>query len=167
MRAASRSRPVVTGYSTAIATIVLGILLVPVIYNKSFLEKFNLTYGQENPSADIIPKDNVYLDRARRILKRTPLIDGHNDFPMLVRQQLYNKIYEHDFQRLGTHTDFNKMKQGLMGGQFWSVFMPCPEDLVPGANLSQTPQLKVVPDLNEPTVSCEFRSRVSLKTLTG
>ncbi|KIX07365.1 uncharacterized protein Z518_02018 [Rhinocladiella mackenziei CBS 650.93] len=94
-----------------------------------------------------------FLERARHILKSTPLVDGHNDFPILVRQQLHNKIYEHDFEseRLGSHTDFEKMKRGLMGGQFWSVFIPCPEDLIPGVDLSARPEDKYVPGINEPT----------------
>lgn len=96
------------------------------------------------------PED--YAGRARQILRSTPLIDGHNDFPYLLRHQLHNQIYDHDFEneRLGSQTDFQKMKQGLMGGQFWSVFVPCPEDLVPGVK-TDDPK-KRVPDLNEPNV---------------
>ncbi|KAK5049396.1 hypothetical protein LTR84_004325 [Exophiala bonariae] len=94
------------------------------------------------------PQD--YAGRARQILRSTPLIDGHNDFPYLLRHQLHNQIYDRDFEneRLGSQTDFQKMKQGLMGGQFWSVFVPCPEDLVPGVK-TDDPN-KRVPDLNEP-----------------
>lgn len=96
------------------------------------------------------PQD--YAGRARHILQSTPLIDGHNDFPYLLRHQLHNQIYDHDFEneRLGSQTDFQKMKQGLMGGQFWSVFVPCPEDLVPGVD-SYNPK-KRIPELNEPNV---------------
>ena len=69
-----------------------------------------------------------HLARAKRILKTTPLVDGHNDFPILVRQQLHNQIYDYKLDELvlGTQTDFHKMEAGMMGGQFWSVFMPCP-----------------------------------------
>jgi hypothetical protein len=93
-----------------------------------------------------------YAGRARQILRSTPLIDGHNDFPYLLRHQLHNKIYDHDFEkeRLGSQTDFQKMKKGLMGGQFWSVFVPCPEDLLPGVD-PMNPN-KRVPELNEPNV---------------
>jgi hypothetical protein len=42
------------------------------------------------------------------------------------------------------------MKDGMMGGQFWSVYVPCPEDLVPGVDLNDPN--KRVPDINEPSV---------------
>ena len=93
-----------------------------------------------------------YQSRARRILQSTPLIDGHNDFPFVLRQQLHGKLYDHDFEveRLGSHTDFQKMREGMMGGHFWSVFVPCPEDLIPGVDLHDPN--KRVPGLNEPNV---------------
>ncbi len=99
---------------------------------------------------EIEPLD--YAGRARHILRTTPLIDGHNDFPFLLRQQLKGKIYNHDFvtERLASHTDFNKMREGMMGGQFWSVFVPVPEDLVPGVDLHDDSRRRM--DLNEPNV---------------
>ncbi|GAM41910.1 hypothetical protein TCE0_042r15407 [Talaromyces pinophilus] len=76
--------------------------------------------------APINPGD--YALRTRRVLKSTPLIDGHNDLPWLLRIELQNRIYDGRFdptQRLLGHTDINRMKQGLMGGQFWSVHVHC------------------------------------------
>jgi hypothetical protein len=95
-----------------------------------------------------------YRQRAKQILRTTPLIDGHNDFPLVLRQQLRNTIYPHDFQSetLTSHTDLRKMKEGLLGGQFWSVYVQCPEDLIPGANLSVPSDQRLVPGLNEPNV---------------
>jgi membrane dipeptidase len=69
-----------------------------------------------------------YALRTRRVLQSTPLIDGHNDLPWLLRIELQNRIYDGRFdptQRLLGHTDINRMKQGLMGGQFWSVHVHC------------------------------------------
>lgn len=90
-----------------------------------------------------------YHDRARRILRDTPLIDGHNDFPILVRQQLHNHIYDYEFDQLalGSQTDFPKMETGMLGGQFWSVFMPCP---APAAGLTEK---EMMVQMNEPNVS--------------
>jgi len=103
-------------------------------------------------AVEVILDQQDYAGRARQILRSTPLIDGHNDFPYLLRHQLHNQIYGHDFEaeRLGSQTDFQKMKQGLMGGQFWSVFVPCPEDLVQGVDHNDPK--KRIPDLNEPNV---------------
>jgi membrane dipeptidase len=70
------------------------------------------------------------LERAKRLLRTTPLIDGHNDFPFLLRQQLHNQIYDHDLRdNLSCHTSLEKMRRGMMGGQFWSVYVPNPEEL--------------------------------------
>lgn len=69
-----------------------------------------------------------YALRTKRILETTPLIDGHNDFPWLLRVELHNRIYDGKFnpnQRLLGHTDIGRMKQGMMGGQFWSVHVKC------------------------------------------
>lgn len=97
-----------------------------------------------------------YLRRAKHILQSTPLIDGHNDFPFLVRQQLHGKIYDHDFEAetLGSQTDFHRMRDGMMGGQFWSVYVGCPEDLVPGVDLNDPN--KRIPDLNEANVGTNY-----------
>jgi hypothetical protein len=118
-----------------------------------------LRSSQEDENID--PTD--YLARAKRILRSTPLIDGHNDFPFLLRQQLESKIYDHDFEveRLGGHTDPHKLREGMMGGQFWSVYVPCPEDLIP-ENMTRSCEArgsgsngggeKFVPELNDPNV---------------
>lgn len=47
-----------------------------------------------------------YRARTNRVLTRTPLIDGHNDLPFLVRLQLNNQIYENNlpFGQGKTHT---------------------------------------------------------------
>ncbi|KAI1414744.1 membrane dipeptidase-domain-containing protein [Hypoxylon sp. FL1857] len=69
-----------------------------------------------------------YALRTKRILETTPLIDGHNDFPWLLRVELHNRIYDGRFnpkQRLLGHTDISRMRQGMMGGQFWSVHVKC------------------------------------------
>ncbi|KAI1209011.1 membrane dipeptidase-domain-containing protein [Annulohypoxylon truncatum] len=69
-----------------------------------------------------------YALRTRRILETTPLIDGHNDFPWMLRVELHNRIYDGRFnpnQRLLGHTDIGRMRQGMMGGQFWSVYVKC------------------------------------------
>jgi len=72
-----------------------------------------------------------YTSRTQYVLSTSPLIDGHNDLPYLIRSELKNQIYPERFtfhQGLLSHTDMRKMRQGQMGGQFWSVYMPCAED---------------------------------------
>jgi len=68
-----------------------------------------------------------YLARARALHKQSLLIDGHNDYPWALR--------EHDAARsLDTldiskpqpsiMTDIARLKEGGIGGQFWSVYTP-------------------------------------------
>lgn len=77
-----------------------------------------------------------YVSRANRILSTTPLIDGHNDLPYLIRIELKNKIYDRKKFPFSTgllsHTDERKIREGKLGGQFWSVFVECAEDPATG-----------------------------------
>jgi membrane dipeptidase len=70
--------------------------------------------------------DTKTLDRARKLLKEVPLIDGHNDLPWAMRQ-----ASRYDFSKVNIaesqpklHTDIPKIKAGMLGGQFWSVYVP-------------------------------------------
>lgn len=63
----------------------------------------------------------------RELLLEHPLIDGHNDLPWAARE-----LAGYDFDRLDlragtqgrTHTDLPRLRAGLVGGQFWSVWVP-------------------------------------------
>ncbi|KAI1763139.1 membrane dipeptidase-domain-containing protein [Hypoxylon sp. FL1150] len=69
-----------------------------------------------------------YAERTRRVLKTTPLIDGHNDLPWQLRIELHNRIYDGRVdltKRLLGHTDIQRMRTGMVGGQFWSVYVDC------------------------------------------
>ena len=66
---------------------------------------------------------------ARRILERTPLIDGHNDLLWALRQGFGNDPHAVDLTtNLDTstdlHTDIPRLRAGGVGGQFWSVYVP-------------------------------------------
>ena len=66
---------------------------------------------------------------ARRILERTPLIDGHNDLPWALRQQHGNDPHAVDLTAnldasTELHTDIPRLRAGGVGGQFWSVYVP-------------------------------------------
>ena len=67
--------------------------------------------------------------RARRILERTPLIDGHNDLPWALRQNHGNDPHAVDLTAnldasTDLHTDIPRLRAGGVGGQFWSVYVP-------------------------------------------
>jgi membrane dipeptidase len=67
------------------------------------------------------------LVRARALHKQSPLIDGHNDYPWALRQLDPGR----DFAKAditkpvpSLMTDIPRIRQGGMGGQFWSVYVP-------------------------------------------
>ena len=68
--------------------------------------------------------------RVARVLKATPLIDGHNDLPDVLREREGEGRWSVDL-RSGLanrpepyDTDIARLRSGLVGGQFWSVFVP-------------------------------------------
>ena len=63
---------------------------------------------------------------AREFLQRHPVIDGHNDLPFEVREiSFYNlDSYDLSVRQEKTHTDLVRLREGGVGAQFWSVFVP-------------------------------------------
>lgn len=88
------------------------------------------------PAAPATAADDPEL-RARivRILKATPLVDGHNDLPWELRERFKSALGAVDL-RSDTSTlpapadggalmtDIPRLRAGLVGGQFWSVWIP-------------------------------------------
>src|SRR3982751_3573815 len=71
--------------------------------------------------------DDPYLARAKRILTQTPLIDGHNDLPWRIREDSIARgnVDKYDLlKRTPGHTDLDRLKKGMIGAQFWSVYTP-------------------------------------------
>ena len=67
------------------------------------------------------------LDRARRILATTPLIDGHNDLPWAIRESKTapRDVDAYDLRgHTAGHTDLERLRAGMVSGQFWSVYIP-------------------------------------------
>lgn len=81
-------------------------------------------------SSSAAEKTDRHLAEARRILKQVPLIDGHNDVPWQYRKRTSNHFsaldLAHDTSGLrpAMHTDIPRLRAGLLGGQFWSVYVP-------------------------------------------
>jgi membrane dipeptidase len=71
--------------------------------------------------------DDLYLARAKRILKQTPLIDGHNDLPWRIREDSVARgnVDSYDLRKhTPGHTDLDRLRKGMVGAQFWSVYIP-------------------------------------------
>jgi membrane dipeptidase len=81
------------------------------------------------------------LAAARDLLRRLPVIDGHNDLPWQIRER-----FAGDPTRVSlaervplTQTDLPRLAAGGVGGQFWSVYVPAslPGDAAVTAVLEQ------------------------------
>jgi membrane dipeptidase len=69
--------------------------------------------------------------RARDMLGRFPLIDGHNDLPWALRGRteeeggdLSQVVFDLESPATGLHTDVPRLAAGGVGAQFWSVYVP-------------------------------------------
>ena len=67
------------------------------------------------------------LEHARKLLKKTILIDGHNDLAWVIRtaKDRPRDVAAYDL-RASTpgHTDLARLRQGMVGAQFWSIYVP-------------------------------------------
>jgi len=65
-----------------------------------------------------------YRAQALRILRTTPLIDGHNDIPDAIRER--GGLDSVDFSVLQPRlmTDIPKLRAGAVGAQFWAAYVP-------------------------------------------
>ncbi|SFL56735.1 dipeptidase [Geodermatophilus ruber] len=66
------------------------------------------------------------LTTAHDLLRRHPLIDGHNDLPWTLRKGFGGDLRRVDLSGpvAGTRTDLPRLRRGGVGGQFWSVYVP-------------------------------------------
>lgn len=95
-----------------------------------------------------------YLDRANEIHSEYPLLDGHNDLPWALRTCFDTRWSNLDLTKNHTgvdvdgcpwrclHTDIPRLRQGGVGAQLWSVYVPTvdskSEPLKPGDAIALT-----------------------------
>ncbi|KAJ3007079.1 dipeptidase 1 (renal) [Thoreauomyces humboldtii] len=104
----------------------LGALLATILFFHCFYGA-----GAGQPSGYVLQEldeeildETDYRGRALQILKRVPLIDGHNDLPL-------HLAYSGPLANLNLtsmpnrHTDLERIRSGRLGGQFWSGYVPC------------------------------------------
>jgi membrane dipeptidase len=79
--------------------------------------------------------DADYQARVAKVLKQTPLIDGHNDLPWEIRMRFKGRLAAIDLNSDTSKiapppdapalmTDIPRLRAGMVGGQFWSVWVP-------------------------------------------
>jgi membrane dipeptidase len=76
-----------------------------------------------------------YQHRLEQVLQQTPLIDGHNDLPWEIRERFKSDVAAVDLKSDTRHfpvdaeqtplmTDIPRLRAGMVGAQFWSVWVP-------------------------------------------
>ncbi|KUI71067.1 hypothetical protein VM1G_07266 [Cytospora mali] len=92
-------------------------------------------YCRHDVSSRPLPSVLTIEERVKEILTFTPLIDGHNDLPIMIRVLYGNHINNETFQtpfetgKSPGHVDLARLREGMNGGAFWSVFWECPDNM--------------------------------------
>lgn len=84
------------------------------------------------------------LEKARELLREFPVVDGHNDLPWALREQVRYDLDARDIaadQSAHLHTDLARLRSGGVGAQYWSVYVR--SDL-PGAVTATLEQIDCV-----------------------
>lgn len=101
---------------------------------------------------------------AREVLREVPLVDGHNDLPWEIRErpEAPMDVVAYDLRtRTPGHTDIARMRAGMVGIQFWSVYIPF-RAVEQGAAKTQLEQIDIAkqifaryPDVFEETLTSD------------
>ncbi|MGL4549870.1 MAG: dipeptidase [Gemmataceae bacterium] len=79
-------------------------------------------------AADAPPgrKPVVVTDEARKVHAAALLVDGHNDLPWMFRKSkdMDFRVIDLRKHQKDLHTDLPRLKQGNVGCQFWSAYVP-------------------------------------------
>ena len=101
-------------------------LIVVVISNWLLVEgHVHMSYAEDS-SGSSLPPEVVLTDEARVLHKRAIVIDGHNDLPWELRMKgsLTFKRFDISKRQDSMHTDIPRLREGGVGAQFWSVYVP-------------------------------------------
>lgn len=97
------------------------------------------------PAAARAETEDPALRHARALLAKTLLIDGHNDLPWAIRtaKDAPHDVVAYDLRKTTPgNTDLKRLREGGLGGQFWSVYIPG-EDKTAGYARVQLEQIDI------------------------
>ncbi len=102
-------------------------------------------------------------DRARGIHEKSIVIDGHNDLPWKIRTESAGdfKIIDIAKRQPELHTDIPRLKEGGIGAQFWSVWVPVSLGYEDAALLTTIEQISLVKKMEE-TYPSHFERALSV-----
>ena len=93
-------------------------------------------------------QDDPYLAQAKLLHAKYPLIDGHNDLPWRMLRNFERNFDNFDIRNRHEdgNTDIPRIREGGLGGQFWSVYVPVslPGDEAVAATMNQ---IEIVHDM--------------------
>ncbi|XP_004626076.1 dipeptidase 2 [Octodon degus] len=107
----------------------LALLLQPVTRAQATPSTLSTETTPDTPGPEITPvtvSGQGLRERARALMRDFPLVDGHNDLPLVLRQ-----LYQDSLQKVNLRnfshgqTSLNRLRDGLVGAQFWSAYVPC------------------------------------------
>ena len=83
--------------------------------------------AQETASPSVRIAENA-LAAARAVLRRAPLFDGHNDLAWVIRvdKAARGDVIAYELNRIheNADTDIPRLREGMVGAQFWAAFQP-------------------------------------------
>ncbi|XP_040592584.1 dipeptidase 3 [Mesocricetus auratus] len=87
----------------------------------------NTTPGTPKASTTLgTTSDPRLREQALALMRDFPLVDGHNDLPLLLREQFQNKLQDVNLRNFTRgQTSLDRLREGFVGGQFWSAYIPC------------------------------------------
>lgn len=113
---------------------------------ESHVESMNSRGARAMPDGRLRADTDPHEEVARRVLARTPLIDGHNDMPWAIRNfsEAPYDVAAYDLRRpTPGHTDLDRLREGMVGAQFWSTYISC-SDVETGAAKAQLEQIDII-----------------------
>ncbi|RDB24780.1 hypothetical protein Hypma_007998 [Hypsizygus marmoreus] len=110
----SKTRGIIWGALTLIFIVGLVLLL---FFQHLLVDSFYSWLG-------VLPRDPVLA--ALVILDKAPVIDGHIDLPIITRFKYANNASAIDLASpMPGHVDIPRLREGKVGGFFWSVYVAC------------------------------------------
>jgi membrane dipeptidase len=102
-----------------------SVLLLP-LFVFSLAALARMAMGEDAPAAPKSREPVKLTDEARRIQREALLIDGHNDLPWRFREEGDLALRKIDIRQLQKklHTDIPRLREGGIGAQFWSAYVP-------------------------------------------
>jgi len=77
-------------------------------------------------AAGVPTQNEKSLAAIEDLLKEVPLIDGHNDLPWQLFNRARNQLETVDlYDWPQVHTDIPRLRKGMVGGQFWALYVSC------------------------------------------